>query len=106
MYLVRLKQAPETFQRLIDNPEDRRPPAAALIEAVGGKLHGYWYAFGEYDVVVLGEFPDNASCAALVSRIAASGAWSGGETTVLLTVEEAVEAFRGAGGLEYSPPGG
>ena len=106
LYLTRLKQSPETFRHLVDDPEDRRPAARALVEAVGGTLHGYWYAFGEHDVVVLIELPDNVSAAALISRIAASGAWSGGETTVLLTVEEMLEAYRRAGSIEYRPPGG
>jgi uncharacterized protein with GYD domain len=106
LYLLRLKQSPATFQRLIDKPEDRRPAAQAIAEALGGRLHGYWYAFGEYDVVVLAELPDNVAAATLVSRIAASGAWSGGETTVLLTIEEMLEAYKNAGGIEYRPPGG
>jgi uncharacterized protein with GYD domain len=106
LYLIQLKQSPETFKRLVKDPEDRRPAATALIEAVGGKLQGYWYAFGEYDVLVLAELPDNVTAAALISKIAASGAWSGGQTTVLLTVDEMVEAYRRAGDLEYKPPGG
>lgn len=105
LYLTRLKQSTETFERLIANPEDRRPAARALVEAAGGTLHGYWYAFGEHDVVVLIELPDNVAAAALIAKIAASGAWSGGETTVLLTVEEMVEAYKRAGGLTYRPPG-
>lgn len=106
VYLVRLKQSPETFARLIEKPEDRRPVAQALAEKLGGSVHGYWYAFGEYDIVVLAELPDNVALATLISKIAASGAWSGGETTVLLTVEEMVEAYKRAGALEYRAPGG
>ena len=41
----------------------------------------------------------------LIAKIAASGAWSGGETTVLLTVEEMMETYRRAGSLEYKPAG-
>jgi uncharacterized protein with GYD domain len=105
-YLVRLKQSPEAFARLIANPEDRRPVASALVEAAGGKLHDYWYAFGEYDVIVHVEVPDNVTAAALISKLAASGAWTGGETTVLVTVDEMLEAYKRAGGIEYRPPGG
>jgi uncharacterized protein with GYD domain len=106
LYLVQLKQSSATFQNLIDNPEDRRPAASALMESVGGKLHGYWYAFGEYDVLALAELPDNVTAAALISKLAASGAWSGGASTVLLTVDEMVEAYRRAGDIEYRAPGG
>jgi uncharacterized protein with GYD domain len=105
-FLIRIKQTPETFSHLIANPEDRTNAARALIEGGGGKLHGYWYAFGEYDVVVLTEFPDNVSAAAVIAKVASSGAWSGGETTVLLTVAEMVEAYKRAGSVEYRAPGG
>jgi uncharacterized protein with GYD domain len=106
LYMIRLKQAPATFQRMIDQPEDRRPAVSKVLEASGGKLHGMWYAFGEYDVLALVELPDNVSAAAVISTVAASGAWSGGETTVLLSVEEMLEAFGKAASVEYRPPGG
>ena len=41
------------------------------IEAVGGKLHGFWYAFGEYDAYNLWEAPDNVSMAAVAMAISA-----------------------------------
>jgi hypothetical protein len=46
LYLSRLSYTPETWARLIGNPEDRREAAQSYIESVGGKLHGFWYAFG------------------------------------------------------------
>src|SRR5688500_7463020 len=45
LYLTRFRYTPETWARLINNPEDRRTAAQQYIEAVGGKLHGFWYAF-------------------------------------------------------------
>jgi uncharacterized protein with GYD domain len=106
LYLIRLKQSPETFKNLIAKPEDRRTTIAPLLELAGGKLHGLWYAFGEYDVLALCEAPDNVTAASVITTVAASGAFSGGETTVLLTVEEMVEALQKAGSVDYRPPGG
>ena len=48
-YRSRFSYTPETWARLIGNPEDRRKAAQAYIESVGGKLHGFWYAFGTHD---------------------------------------------------------
>ncbi|CAN5892025.1 hypothetical protein BH24CHL4_BH24CHL4_25910 [soil metagenome] len=48
-YLTRFSYTPETWAKLIQNPEDRRAAATQYIEAVGGKLHGFWYAFGDHD---------------------------------------------------------
>ena len=43
LYLSKFSYTPETWARLIGNPEDRRAAAEAYIESVGGKLHGFWY---------------------------------------------------------------
>ena len=48
-YLTRFSYTPETWDRLMKNPEDRREAARKYIESVGGKLHGFWYAFGACD---------------------------------------------------------
>ena len=76
MYLTRFSYTPQTWARLIKNPEDRRDAARQYIEAVGGKLHGFWYAFGEYDAYNLWEAPDNVSMAATALAISAGGALS------------------------------
>jgi uncharacterized protein with GYD domain len=105
MYLSRFSYTPETWARLIQNPEDRRAAAAEYIESVGGKLHGFWYAFGEHDGWNLWEAPDNVSMAAVALAIGAGGAISSFETVVLLTVEETMEAMQKAGSIRYRTPG-
>ena len=79
--------------------------AQSYIESVGGKLHGFWYAFGEHDGYNLWEAPDNVSMAAVAIAIGGGGALSSLETTVLLTVEETLDALDKAGQLRYRPPG-
>jgi uncharacterized protein with GYD domain len=106
-YLLRLALTPETFKRFITSPEDRRKAAAKVIEAHGGTLHNYFFAFGKHDVICLVEYPSNVDASAAMMTVASSGAFSGGETTVLLTVDEAVEAMRRAGAKAgvYRAPG-
>jgi uncharacterized protein with GYD domain len=105
MYLTRFSYTPETWARLMKNPEDRREAAKAYIESVGGKLHGYWYAFGEYDGYNLWEAPDNVSMAAVAMAIGGGGALSKFETTVLLTVDETIDALKRAETVGYRRPG-
>src|SRR3954452_16504680 len=93
LYLTRFSYTPETWSRLAQKPEDRRDAARMYIEAVGGKLHGFWYAFGENDAYNLWEAPDNVSMAAFARAISGVGALSKSETTVLLTVEETLAAM-------------
>ena len=105
MYLSRFSYTPETWARLVKNPEDRREAARTYIESVGGKLHGFWYAFGERDGVTLWEAPDNVSMSAVAIAIGSGGAVSNLETTVLVTVEETLDALRRAQDIQYRPPG-
>ncbi|MEO6596704.1 MAG: GYD domain-containing protein [Planctomycetota bacterium] len=105
LYLTRFSYTPETWARLVKNPEDRRTAAKQYIESVGGKLHGFWYAFGENDGYNLWEAPDNVSMAATAIAIGSGGALSSVHTTVLLTVEETLAALKKASTIGYRPPG-
>ncbi|MGY1679226.1 GYD domain-containing protein [Geodermatophilus sp. SYSU D01176] len=105
LYLTRFRYTPETWARLIDAPEDRREAARTYIESVGGQLHGFWYAFGPHDGYTLWEAPDNVSMAAVALAIGAGGALDPIETTVLMTVDETMEAMRRAQQVRYRPPG-
>ncbi len=105
LYLTRFSYTPETWARLMKHPEDRREAASKYIESVGGKLHGFWYAFGTYDGYNLWEAPDNVSMAAVAIAIGGGGALSKFETTPLLTVEEALGALAQAQRIAYRPPG-
>jgi len=80
LYLSRFSYTPETWARLVSNPEDRREAARSYIESVGGKLHGFWYAFGTHDGYNLWEAPDNVSMAAVALAISGGGALSAFES--------------------------
>ena len=71
----------------------------------GGALHGFWYGFGAYDGFAIFEAPDNASVAGVVLAITAGGALASAETTVLMTVEETLEALSKSKGIGYRRPG-
>ena len=104
-YLTRFSYAPATWAKLIKNPEDRRTAASKYIESVGGKLHGFWYAFGDHDAYSLWEAPDNVAMAATAIAISAGGALSSFQTTPLITVEETLAALEKASSISYRPPG-
>ncbi|MBA2760073.1 MAG: GYD domain-containing protein [Chloroflexia bacterium] len=105
LYLTRFSYTPATWAKLVNNPEDRRTAARQYIEAVGGKMHGFWYAFGEHDAYTLYEAPDNVSMAAMAIAVSAGGALSSLQTSVLLSVEETLEALQLASSITYQPPG-
>ena len=105
VYLTRFSYTPAAWAKLMKNPEDRRVAATKYIEAVGGKLHGFWYAFGEHDAYCLWEAPDNASMAAVSIAITGGGALTSLQTTVLLSIEETLAALKKAQSIAYRPPG-
>lgn len=106
LYLAKFSMTPEAWAKLIREPEDRRETVGRLLEAAGGKLLGYWYAFGDHDGYVLGEAADNVAIASALVSVAGSGAFRSLSTTVLMTVDETLEALRRAQSISYRPPGG
>ena len=104
LFLARFRYTTDAVKALVDQPQDRSAAARELAEALGGKLLGFWFAFGEFDGVFLMEAPDNASAAALAMAVGAGGALSQVETTVLLDMDEAQDAMRKAAAATYRPP--
>ena len=104
LYLGRFSYTADAMKALLAQPQDRSAAAREVAESLGGKLLGFWYAFGEFDGVFLMEAPDNASAAALAMAVGAGGALSEVETTVLLDMDEAQDAMRKAAAATYRPP--
>ena len=104
LYLTKFSYTPATWAKLIANPEDRRAAAQSSIESVGGKLHGFWYAFGTHDGYNLWEAPDNVSMAAVAVAISGGGALSSFETTILMTVEETMDVLLKTEQVRYQAP--
>jgi uncharacterized protein with GYD domain len=105
LYLAKFTHTPETWASMLAKPEDRRKALGALLEKEGGKLHGYWYAFGETDGYIVLELPDDVTAAATIIRVASTGAFASLTTTKLLTVDETLEALRHGSQVEYRAPG-
>ena len=96
-YMLQVAYTPESFKAMIANPVDRKAAAEKVASAVGGTLRELYFAFGEYDVVVIIEAPDDVAAAGAAMAVAASGGFSKGKTTKLLTSEEAMAAMKAAG---------
>ncbi len=104
LYLIQASYSAAATAAMVKNPQDRAAAVSKMIKAVGGKLHGLWLAFGEYDIVVISEVPDNVTAAALAMAIGSSGAVTAFRTTPLLSAGESVEAMKKAAEVAYKPP--
>lgn len=104
-YLLQAAYTPEAWATMTKNPEDRSASVASVIEALGGRLESSFVCLGEYDAVVIAEFPDNDIAASFAMRAAAAGHLKALKTTPLLTTQQAVEAMARVGSLDYPVPG-
>src|SRR3712207_5336329 len=66
LYMSQVSYTSEAWAALTRNPEDRGEAFGTLAESMGGRLVSWYYTFGEYDVVVIYEAPDESTAAAIV----------------------------------------
>lgn len=97
LYLYQLSYTAESLAAQIKDPQDRIEVAAKPVaEAIGGRIVAGGYSFGEYDIVVIYDAPDDVSAAAVALAVAAGGAVKASRTTKLLDGQQWVEALRKA----------
>ena len=75
---------------------------AETITSAGGSLEALYYTFGERDVLIVADLPDDAAATAISLTIGATGALEM-SVVVLVTPETVDEALRRS--VTYRPPG-
>jgi uncharacterized protein with GYD domain len=102
-YLIRATYTAEGARGLIkEGGSSRRSTLEQLIKKIGGNLEAFYFAFGEDDVYVIADLPDNVTAAAVGLAVSGSGSVRT-RTVVLLTPEEIDEATKKS--VEYRAPG-
>lgn len=101
-YLWRVSYFQEGAQGLLaQGGSARRAAITEMVESVGGSVEACYFGFGEDDLYVIGEVPDDVAAAALAIRTAAAGA-AVSHTVNLLTPAQVDEAV--ALDVNYRPP--
>ncbi|RJG14638.1 GYD domain-containing protein [Massilia cavernae] len=102
-FLFEANYLSEGLNGLIKEGGTRRLGAVEeLFKSLGGTVEAFYFAFGDRDVYIIGELPDNAAAAALSIRVNAAGVTTL-KTTVLLTPQEVDDAVKKT--AVYRPPG-
>ncbi len=97
LYMYQAAYTSESWAAQMQDPQNRVEAVGRKVcEAVGGNLVGGWLCFGEYDLVLIADVPDNESMSAIALGVGAGSAIKASKTTVLLTGAEGVEALRKA----------
>jgi uncharacterized protein with GYD domain len=102
-FLHQIAYSTEGWQAVVNNPQDRIEAVRPAIEKLGGKIETAWFAFGDYDVVIITEMPTNVDAAAIAIAFAAGGACKAVQTTPLMSVAEGLQALKKAKDSGYRP---
>lgn len=103
-YLIQASYSHEGMKGLVkDGGTGRRTAVAAAVKSAGGKLDAFYYGFGESDVYIIIDAPDNVTVAAFALAVGAAGSTGHFKTTVLLTPEEVSQAAKKV--VKYRAPG-
>jgi len=102
-YMVEVSYTSEALNALIAKRQDRSGHINKVIEGLGGKSIGSWLAFGDHDLVMIIEMPNNVNAAALALAAAAGGSCKSVKTTPLLTIAQGLSALKKAGKSGYKP---
>ena len=103
-YALQIAYTPLGWAALLKDPQNRLEAVRPVVERLGGSIVNGWFSFGEYDLLVICQMPDDVSAAALSMAISAGGAVKSAKTTLLLTVEDGLRAMSRAKAAEYAPP--
>ena len=104
-YLCQASYTSGSWANQIKDPQNRIEQVGKMFASKGVKFISGYYSFGEFDLCLIVEGPDNVSTASALIAAAAGGAISKIQTTVLMTPEEGLEAIIGAASVGYRPPG-
>ena len=100
-YLFQWKYKDPAFKAMMETPQDRPAELRKAVEAFGGRMHQFFFAFGEFDGVSIVEFPNNESCATCAVTLSGAGANTTLQTTVLLTPSEGQAAMLRASSVQH-----
>lgn len=73
---------------LADGGTSRRTAVEALVASVGGTVEAVYFSFGQQDITIICDLPDEASLAAIAMTVASTGATDSVRSIPLLTAEE------------------
>ena len=107
LYVTRGNYSSEAMKNLMAKPEDRAEAVGKLFAAIGGKLHGLYFTFGEYDFLLIAEAPNEKDMAAALLTAAGTGSVTNLNTTVAIASSDMKGVFGKAASFagQFRPAG-
>jgi uncharacterized protein with GYD domain len=94
LYMYQASYTAKSMAAQIQEPQDPVEAISTALEDVGAKIVVAAFPFGEYDVVIVYEAPDDMTAASVAMAVAAAGEVKSGKTTRLLSGQEWLESLR------------
>ena len=96
LYMYQAAYTADSMAAQIKQPQDRIEAVRPVLESAGGRILAGGYPFGDYDILILLEAPDDTVAASLAMTFGAGGAVREAKTTRLLSGQEWVDSLRKA----------
>src|SRR5579864_3836980 len=77
---------PESWKTQVQSQANVSDRIRPMVDALNGKIETIYYAFGEYDLIAIAEFPNDEAAAAFALAATAGGACKTFKTTPLMSV--------------------
>ena len=103
LYMYEAAYTAESLAAQIKNPQNRIEAVKPAFDAIRANILAAGFSFGDYDVVLITEMPNNVNAAAIAIAFAAGGACKAVQTTPLMSTAEALEAMKKAKESGYRP---
>lgn len=94
LYMYQASYTARSMAAQIKEPQDPVEAFRPTLEDLGAQLLVAGFPFGDYDVLVVYEAPDDMTAASVAMAIAAAGEVKSGKTTRLLSGQEWLEGLR------------
>ena len=94
LYMYQASYTAKSMAGQLKEPQDPVEAIRPALEDVGAKLVVAGFPFGEYDVLIVYEAPDDVTAASVAMAVAAEGEVKSAKTTRLLSGEEWLDSLR------------
>jgi uncharacterized protein with GYD domain len=94
LYMYQASYTAKSMAAQLKDPQDPVEAIRSALEDVGATIVVAGFPFGEYDMLVVYEAPDDMTAASVAMAIAAAGEVKSAKTTRVLSGQEWVESLR------------
>ena len=94
LYMYQASYTAKSMAAQLQEPRDPVDAIRTALEDVGAELVVAAFPFGEYDVLVVYEAPDDVTAASVAMAVAAAGEVKSAKTTRLLSGQEWLDSLR------------